>query len=125
MDEGRFAIPTRIYLTAAQRAKLLRLLEHADRDLDELLSELVVAYLETQAEPPTPPPEPSGTLDAALRQRKAELRRLRPKLNDPHNPPPAWLRQMAAELEQEIARLERERARRAPPGHEEYGKNTP
>ncbi|MGQ9928404.1 MAG: hypothetical protein ACUVS4_16235 [Chloroflexaceae bacterium] len=113
MDEGRFAIPTRIYVTAMQRAKLLRLLEHADRDLDELLSELVVAYLETQAEPPAPP-EASGALDAALRQRKAELRRLRPKLNDPHNPPPAWLRQMAADLEEEIKRLEHERAGLSP-----------
>ncbi len=119
MDEGRFAIPTRIYLTATQRARLLRLLEHADRDLDDLLSELVVAYLETQAEPPTPPPEPSDALDAALRQRKAELRRLRPKLHDPHNPPPVWLRQMAADLEQEIARLERERASVAPRKREE------
>jgi|YNPBryBLVA2012_1023415.scaffolds.fasta_scaffold01195_12 hypothetical protein len=114
MDEGRFAIPTRIYLTATQRAKLLRLLEHADRDLDELLSELVVAYLETQAEPPAPPPEPSGALEAALRQRKAELRRLRPRLHDPHNPPPAWLRQMVADLEQEIKRLEHECASLSP-----------
>ncbi len=110
MDEGRFAIPTRIHLTATQRAKLLRLLEHANRDLDELLSELVAAYLETQAEPPAPPPEPVDALDAALRQRRAELRRLRPKLHDPHNPPPDWLRQMATDLEQEIERLERERA---------------
>lgn len=125
MDEGRFAIPTRIYLTATQRAKLLRLLEHADRDLDELLSELIATYLETQAEPPPPSPEPSDALDAALRQRKAELRRLRPKLHDPHNPAPAWLRQLAAELEQEIARLERERARRVSPGREDHGKSTP
>lgn len=110
MEEGRFAIPTRIYLNAAQRTKLLRLLEQADRNLDDLLSELTVAYLATQPDPPEPPPSPDPDLDATLRQRKAELRRLRSKLYDPRNPPPGWLRQMAADLEQEIQRLERMRA---------------
>ncbi len=105
MDEGRYTIPTRIYLTAAQRERLERLLRHQERELDELLSELAVAYLVGQPEPPPEPP-PADTSAAELRQRRAELRRLRLKLNDPHNPPPSWLLQHVAELEAEIKRLE-------------------
>jgi hypothetical protein len=41
-----------------------------------------------------------------LAARRRELRRLRAKLNDPYNPPPAWLQAMVAELEAEVARLE-------------------
>ena len=107
MDEGRFTIPARIYLTEAERAKLERLLEDEERSLDELLTALAAAFL---AGLPEPPPElaPAHTGNAEeLRKRRGELRRLRPKLNDPHNPPPEWLTAMAAELEAEIARLER------------------
>jgi hypothetical protein len=105
MDEGRFTIPTRIYLTAEQRERLERLLRHEERELDELLSALAAAYLDAQPDPPAEAP-PAGHAAEELRQRRAELRRLRPKLNDPHNPPPPWLLQLAAELEAEIRRLE-------------------
>jgi hypothetical protein len=102
--DGRYTIPAHIYLTETERAKLERLLDEEGRTLEELLSELVAARLADLPEPPPPPPDPN-TADE-LRKRRAELRRLRPKLNDPHNPPPPWLTAMAAELEAEIARLE-------------------
>jgi hypothetical protein len=105
MDEGRFTIPSRVYLSAAQRDELERLLRHQERELDELLTELLGAYLESNPAPQAPE-APAAPPDDELRRRRAELRRLRPRLNDPHNPPPPWLTQMAAELEAEIARLE-------------------
>jgi hypothetical protein len=109
MDEGRFTITTRVYLTAEQRTKLDGLLRMAEQDLDVLITGLLEAYL---AEQPDPPPEPEPDLSDARAQelagRRRELRRLRVKLNDPYNPPPNWLITMVADLEAEIARLTRE-----------------
>ncbi len=106
MDDGRFTIPTRLYLTASQRAKLQHLLDELDRELDDWLTEIVEAQL---AGRPDPPPITGAAAQVAdeLRRRRAELRRLRPRLHDPHNPPPAWLVQMVADLEAEVRRLER------------------
>ncbi len=109
MDEGRFTIPTRIYLTAAQRARLQHLLDGADRELDDWLTELVAGQLDGLPEPP--PAQASAVGDRAaeeLRQRRSELRRLRPRLSDPHNPPPPWLVQMVADLEAEVERLRKD-----------------
>ncbi len=107
MDDGTFTIHTRIYLAAEQRTKLEALLRLQARDLDALLSDLVGAYLAAEELPaPVDPTDPQVALRDDLRRRRAELRRLRPALNDRHNPPPDWLTHMAAELEREIARLE-------------------
>jgi hypothetical protein len=107
MDDGAFTIPTRIYLSAERRAKLEALLRLQARDLDDLLSELVVAYLDAQAAPAPPDPaDPQVSLRDELRRRRGEVRRLGPVLNDRHNPPPPWLIALAADLEREIARLE-------------------
>jgi hypothetical protein len=108
MDDGHYTIPTRVYLTAQQRAKLLRLLHISEQSLDVLMTELLVAYLEAQADPPAEPePDPADARAAELDRRRRELRRLRVKLNDPYNPPPPWLAAMVSELEAEVARLER------------------
>ncbi|GAB4432885.1 MAG: hypothetical protein OHK0015_20930 [Chloroflexi bacterium OHK40] len=104
MGEGRFTIPARIYLTAEERAKLEQLLEASDQTLDELLTGLLSAYLAAQPAPP-PPLAPPDERSSELRRLRGELRRLRPKLHDPYNPPPAWLVQLAGELEAEIRRL--------------------
>jgi hypothetical protein len=106
MEEGAFTISTRVYLDAARRTKLEALLRHQARDLDDLLSELVAAYLDAQEPPPEPGDDPQAALREELRRHRGALRRLRPALNDRHNPPPPWLTQMAADLEREIARLE-------------------
>lgn len=108
MSEGRFTIPTRIYLSEEQRAKLQHLLQHEERELDDLLTELAVALLDSL---PEPPPEAArivgGGVAEELHRRHSELRRLRPRLTDPYNPPPPWLTQLVADLEAEVARLER------------------
>ncbi len=108
MSDGRFTIPTRVYLTAAQRAKLDGLLRLAEQNLDVLLTSLLEEHLAAQPDPPADPaPDPGDARAAELAGRRRELRRLRAKLNDPYNPPPPWLLTMAADLEAEIARLER------------------
>jgi hypothetical protein len=107
MSDGRFTVVTRVYLTPAQRVKLFHMLDEGNLDLDEWLSELVAAQLDAL---PDPPPELTTARGEhvidELRRRRAELRRLRPRLNDPHNPPPAFLVQMVADLEAEVKRLE-------------------
>jgi hypothetical protein len=109
MDDGRYTIPTRVYLTAAQRAKLDGLLRMAEQNLDALLTGLLEDYLAAQPDlPVAPEPEPTDARAVELAGRRRELRRLRAKLNDPYNPPPAWLVTMVADLEAEIARLARE-----------------
>lgn len=107
MDEGTFTIQTRIYLTAEQRTKLEALLRLQARDLDELVNEVLVAYLDAH-EPPARdhPDDPQAALRDELRRRRGELRRLRPALADRNNPAPSWLTAMAADLEREIARLQ-------------------
>ena len=107
MDEGAFTIQTRIYLDAERRTKLEALLRLQARDLDELVSELVISYLETHDLPEQlDPADPQVALRDELRRRRGELRRLRPALNDRLNVPPPWLTDMAVELEREITRLE-------------------
>jgi hypothetical protein len=107
MDEGRFTITTRVYLTAEQRAKLDGLLRLAEQSVDVLLTGLLEGYLAGQPEPPAEPePDPADARAAELAGRRRELRRLRVKLNDPYNEPPPWLITMVADLEAEIARLQ-------------------
>jgi hypothetical protein len=109
MDNGRYTIPTRVYLTADQRAKLDGLLRIAEQSLDVLLTDLLETYLATQPDPPVDPePDPADARAVELADRRRELRRLRAKLNDPYNAPPSWLITMATDLEAEIARLARE-----------------
>ncbi|NJN16302.1 MAG: hypothetical protein HC822_08515 [Oscillochloris sp.] len=103
---GTFTIPTRIYLNDEQRDRLNRLLRHEGRELNELLSDLVLAYLSAQPEPPAPLNDHVAEVQALLQQRRSELRRLRRHLNDPHNPPPQFLIALVADLEAEVRRLE-------------------
>ncbi len=107
MNEGRYTIPTRIYLTQEQRLKLRHLLVEQERELDDLLTELVAMHLEEQNELPLEYATAVGDSTAErLLQRRLELNRLRPRMNDPFNPPAPWLVQLVGELEDEVARLE-------------------
>ncbi|NCC36552.1 MAG: hypothetical protein EOM24_31745 [Chloroflexia bacterium] len=106
--QGRFTIPTRIYLEPVERERLLALLQREGRTLDDLVTALVTAHLAHVPEPSSEQQERvvGATVVGELHQRRTELRRLRFKLHDPHNEPPHWLRTMVSELEAEIARLE-------------------
>ncbi|RRR70070.1 MAG: hypothetical protein EI684_13935 [Candidatus Viridilinea halotolerans] len=109
MAKGNFTIPTRVYLSAGQRTQLEFLLRQEERELDDLLTELLSNYLDSMPEAPEDAAQALGeAVNEELRRRRQELRRLRPRLRDPHNPAPTWLVQMVADLEAEIARLERQ-----------------
>ncbi len=118
-NDGRFVIPTRIYLTAAQRSQLERLLRQQEHDLPELLSELVVALLDQQPSPEPEPDRPPAPADPAalqqqIAQRRAEMRRLKVRAVQGGGAAPAWVQQYLAELAQEVQRLEDELRRAAP-----------
>jgi hypothetical protein len=105
-EEGRYTISTRLFLTAAQRDRLQWLVLDEGMDLPELISELLGAYLDELPEPVTAP-EPSIDVTAELAQRRAELRRVRARQRDAGLDAPTWLAGYIAELEGDIARLER------------------
>jgi hypothetical protein len=114
MPEGRYTIPARIYLTAEQRDKLTTRLLEQRLDLSELLSELLISFLDHLPETETPdtaapaPPEDNDDLQTELRQRRAEVRRLRARIAAQGNTAPQWAITYVADLEREIARLEQQ-----------------
>lgn len=106
MNDGRYTIPTLLYLTGVQREKLNILLQDQDLDLADFLSELVVARLEELPEPPPAPPADSEAERAAeLRQLRREVRRLY-ALRERMPNPPEWLTMLIGDTEGEIRRLE-------------------
>jgi len=105
--QGAFTIPTRLYLSPEQRRRLDRLLRDQELDLAELVSEIVAGYLDALPEPPAPADAPPDEDRAAtLRQRRAELARLRDQRDAAGAHAPAWLGAYIAELEAELRRLE-------------------
>lgn len=103
MGEGRFTIPTYIFLTQAHRAKLERLLHERELDLAALLTEIVTSYLDQLPDPVAASAAPQSD---ELPRRRAELQRLRARVAAAGSSAPEWLRGLVADLEAEIARLE-------------------
>ncbi|HNP73878.1 MAG TPA: hypothetical protein PKK15_22370, partial [Kouleothrix sp.] len=62
--EGLFSIPTRLLLAPGYREKLAAIVRARDLDLADLVSELVVAYLDAQ---PDQAPEPAASPGAPAR----------------------------------------------------------
>ncbi len=110
MQEGLFTIPTRLFLTLEHRRKLEMLVLKQGVDLPELITDLVVNYLDQLPEQEiaveeSPPPD----VELELQQRKAELRRLRSRLATEGHNAPEWIKGYIADLESEIARMEARR----------------
>ena len=101
--EGTVAIPTRLYLTPAARERIEQLTDERGVELADLISEVVAAYVDTL---PHPPPEPAPDHSQELRQRRAELARLRARRDASGASAPAWLNEYIAEIEAEVHRLE-------------------
>ncbi|NJN67797.1 MAG: hypothetical protein HC884_14365 [Chloroflexaceae bacterium] len=116
MTHGRFTIPARVYLTAEQRDRLMLLVRERETDMHELLTELLVSFLDhlpdLYAHPPDPEPGPgpgpTNEREEALRQRRAEVRRLRLRLATGSDTVPPWIGRYLSDLEREIRRLEQE-----------------
>lgn len=108
MQDGFFTIPTYIFLKLEQRRKLEALVRDQGVDLPTLLTDLLVGHLDTLPEAPPPPvADDSSQREGLLRQRRGELQRLRSRLAVTGAEPPAWMAHYIADLEAEIARLER------------------
>lgn len=111
MTKGRFTISTRIYLTEEQRDKLITLVREHDVHVPDLLTELLVSFLDhlpeselaafLQAET-----VPDDDIHAELQQRRNEVRRLRARATTGGADMPAWLQTYIVDLENEIQRLE-------------------
>lgn len=109
MSEGRFTIATRVFLTAAQRDRLNALVHEHNIDVPELLTELLVSFLDhlPEEEKSLPAePEPVTEAEQAIRARRAELRRLRARMAAGGSAAPQWMASYIADLERELARLE-------------------
>jgi HPt (histidine-containing phosphotransfer) domain-containing protein len=109
--EGQFTIPTRVYLSDAQREKLFVLARDHGVDLPDLLTELLAAFLDhlpDEESPAAPASESDSDLAHEIGQRRAELRRLRARATVGGSAAPPWLARYIADLESELARLERE-----------------
>ena len=98
-------VPTRLYLTPAARQQIEHFTQAHDVGLADLVSQIVAGYLDTLPDgPPAPAPARDDTPD--LRQRRAELNRLRARRVAAGATTPAWLGSYIAELEAEVRRLE-------------------
>lgn len=106
-NEGRFAIPSRVFLNQQQRERLNQLLLEQEVDLPDLLTELLVSFLDHLPESPVEAPEtPTDETQTELQQRRAELRRLRARLVSHGSNPPRWMVQYIRDLQSEIDRLQ-------------------
>jgi DNA repair exonuclease SbcCD ATPase subunit len=76
-------------------------------DLPDLLTDLLINYLDTRPDIERAVAEPPHqNVETELKQRRSELRRLRTRLMTEGPQAPQWLKSYIADLESEIARLE-------------------
>jgi len=102
---GGVTVPTRLFLTPTARQHIEQFTHARKIDLADLVSQIVAGYLDTLPDAP-PAPEPARDSSAELRQRRAELGRLRARRDAAGSAAPAWLASYIAELEAEVRRLE-------------------
>jgi hypothetical protein len=94
-------LPTRIYLTAAQRVAFDVYVTMNKVPLPDLLSRIVAEHV---ADVPLAVVEPAAPPRADARRAKAELARLRSQRDAAGATAPAWLHRYIADLEAEVAR---------------------
>jgi len=104
---GAVTIPIRLFLTTEARRQIEAFTHAHEIDLAFLVSQIVAGYLDTLPDaPPSVAPEPAADSAEQLRQRRAELSRLRARRDAAGAQAPAWLASYIAELEAELKRLE-------------------
>lgn len=105
-QQGAFTVPTRLFLSAAHRARLERMVREYEVDLADLVSEIVAQYLDALPAAAPPPPASAPDHSGELRKRRAELARLRGQQEAAGVHAPAWLSAYISDLEADIRRLE-------------------
>ena len=104
---GVATIPIRLFLTPMARQQIEAWTHAREIDLADLVSQIVAGYLQTLPDSEAAPAsEPIADSAAQLRQRRAELGRLRARRDADGARAPAWLVSYIAELEAELKRLE-------------------
>jgi hypothetical protein len=103
--QGAAMIPTRLFLTAEARSRIEQVTREREIDVADLVSQIVAGYVDTLPAA-APVPAPAAEPSADLRQRRAELGRLRARRDAAGSAAPAWLNAYIAELEAEVRRLE-------------------
>ncbi len=104
---GAVTIPIRLFLTAEARRQIDAWTHTHAIDLADLVSQIVGGYLDRLPDtPPAPATVPAQDSVAQLRQRRAELERLRTRRDAAGAQVPTWLASYIAELETELKRLE-------------------
>ena len=103
--QGTFTVPTRLLLTQEQRLKLEQIVRREHVDLADVVSQIVCSYLD---ELPEPEVISAGAPDrrADIRQRRAELARLRARREAAGASAPGWLNSYISDIEAELRRLE-------------------
>lgn len=103
--QGTFTVPARLLLTHEQRLKLEQIVRKEHADLAEVVSRIVCGYLD---ELPEPEVISAGAPDRRtdIRQRRAELARLRARREAAGVSAPGWLNSYIADIEAELHRLE-------------------
>ena len=108
MSEGYWTLPTRVTLPTEQRERLERLCRQRNQDVSEIVSEIVLTYLEDVPESALadPLPEPyQPTLAEQLRHNERELRRLRMRQKQLGVSAPHWLESYIQDIQTEITSL--------------------
>jgi hypothetical protein len=103
---GKFAVPTRVFLTAEQREKLFVMARDQGIDLPDLLTELLTSFLDHLPEQQAAAAEEPADIAQQIRSRRAEIRRLRARATIGSDAMPPWLHGYIAQLESELRRLE-------------------
>jgi hypothetical protein len=102
--DGAAIVPTLLFLTPEARDRIEHVTRERKIDLADLVSQIVAGYLDTLPDVPAAP-QPARDTSADLRQRRAELGRLRARRDAAGAAAPAWLHSYIAELEAEVQRL--------------------
>ncbi|MEO7913248.1 MAG: hypothetical protein ABIV47_26670 [Roseiflexaceae bacterium] len=103
---GAAIIPIRLFLTTIARQQIDVYTHTRGVELADLVSQIIAGYLETLPDT-APAPEPARDNNEHLRQRQAELGRLRARRDTAGAQAPAWLASYIAELEVEVQQLEK------------------
>ena len=108
MSHGYFVLPCRLVLPTEQRERLERLCRARGQEISDVVSEIVLLYLDELPDTDLAEPRPAEvgpTLAEQLRQHQRELRRLRNSQQQLGPAAPAWLANYISDIEREIASL--------------------
>lgn len=121
MGKGWFSVPTRLYLSAEEREKVLRMIQEQGIELGDLLADLLRKYLAQQEESASTTsspidaegqasagdPQSLAELEGNIRKLRDEIEHLRERAARLDEQQRAdWLQGYIEDMEQEIKRME-------------------